>query len=312
MKVIGITATSPYDIKAYMEQFKEEQPPERQKKLRFQFLGFNEEIKENSTVLLCPSVDVFKQNINNIGKQCVVVFDSPMLLETALIPVVDAISKDGVRWFLNHLDYEHFRVEFVKLLRGEYKVNPDMSAKLIPNLLQRVKGSLTSMLLNLTMKSRVPEKRRAITFSYIVWLLSGESLQSLQNRMERLGLDDEAIAKLVEWFNTEDGQQARKIFVTIKDKQVEGKAINYDALCKGTSVEPFDVKYLLKHVRSLGTLNKLDSTSVEEYAKRQELRKSAPTNDAADDMIERSAEPTLNDLLNLSLEELAKYEKATN
>lgn len=83
-------------------------------------------------------------------------------------------------------------------------------------------------------------------------------------------------------------------------------------MCKGTSVEPFDVKYLLKHVRSLGTLNKLDSTSVEEYAKRQELRKSAPTNDAADDMIERSAEPTLNDLLNLSLEELAKYEKATN
>ena len=302
MKVIGITATSPYDIKAYMEQFKEEQPPERQKKLRFQFLGFNEEIKENSTVLLCPSVDVFKQNIANIGKQCVVVFDSPMLLETALIPVVDAISKDGVRWFLNHLDYEHFRVEFVKLLRGEYKVNPDMSAKLIPNLLQRVKGSLTSMLLNLTMKSRVPEKRRAITFSYIVWLLSGESLQSLQNRLERLGLDDEAIAKLVEWFNTEDGQQARKIFVTI----------NYDALCKGTSVEPFDVKYLLKHVRSLGTLNKLDSTSVEEYAKRQELRKSAPANDNADDMIERSAEPTLNDLLNLSLEELAKYEKATN
>ena len=95
MKVIGITATSPYDIKAYMEQFKEEQPPERQKKLRFQFLGFNDEIKENSTVLLCPSVDVFKQNIANIGKQCVVVFDSPMLLETALIPVVDAISKDS-------------------------------------------------------------------------------------------------------------------------------------------------------------------------------------------------------------------------
>ena len=130
--------------------------------------------------------------------------------------------------------------------------------------------------------------------------------------MERLGLDDEAIAKLVEWFNTEEGQQARKIFVTIKDKQVEGKAINYDTLCKGTSVEPFDVKYLLKHVRSLGTLNKLDSTSVEEYAKRQELRKAAPTNDAADDMIERSAEPSLTDLLNLSLEELAKYEKATS
>ena len=307
MKVIGITATSPYDIKVYLEQFRDEQSEDKKKKLRFQFLGFNDKIKESATVLLCPSVDVFKQNIEHIGKQHVLVFDSPMLLETALIPVVDAISKDGVRWFLNHLDYDHFKVELIKLLKGMYKVDPDMSATLIPNLLNRAKGSLTSMLLNLTMKSKVPEKRRAITFSYIVWLLNGESVATLQDRLEKLGLDEEAIAKLADWFNTEAGQQARKIFVSIKDKQMQGKPINYDALCKGTSVEPFDIKYLLKHVRSLGTLNRLDSTSVQEYAKRNAIRDTAVQEVNTTNMAEY--EMSVKDLLSLSLEELAQYEK---
>lgn len=270
MKIMGICATSLFDVKHFIEHYKASLDEAKQKKLRLQFVGFGETPKPDTVLALVPSMGAFKKVAYDFPKVCrVIVFDSPMLLENCGIKCVDTSTKDHLSYHLNTLDYDTFKFHLVNLMNGKYTADPDLHFDLIPHLLQEVQGSLTQNLLNITMQCKVPEKRRNITFTFLVWLLGGNEVSVLQTKLEEFGMDKDSIMRMVEWLESEQGKEARKVFIQIRIKQKEGKAINYDSICKGTSVEPFDVKYLLRHVRQLGTINKLNSNSVQEYTKRK-------------------------------------------
>lgn len=164
--------------------------------------------------------------------------------------MIDASSKDNITWSLSALSYPQFEPLMLEALRSKTQVDISvLTHDVMPTLLHNARGSLTQMVLNMTTSCKVPEKRRDITRTYVSWLLSKSDFGSLHQRLAQYGIDEQTLDKVGRWLNSQQGAQARKIFSNISVLLKDKKPVNYDKLCAGTSVEPFDVKYLLRHAR---------------------------------------------------------------
>lgn len=269
--VIGICAESAFNIKAYIDNFKRSLPENKRSILVTQFMGFGHKVKKRAKIILCPTFSCLTEHLNVLNKmQCVViVLDSPIVLSQAKIPVIDAITNDHLRWSFKRLDEDEFILHLRAALNNKQKYrleNTDFD--LVPKLLYHARGSLTQMLLNITMRCRVPHRRREITTAYIRWLLSDYDIGHLIQQLEDIDLDDHTIDILVDWFKSDEGAQARLICRKIGQLKSKGKPINYDKLCKDSHVMPFDLKYLFRQLPTC-EVDKPNLTSKEDFFRRQ-------------------------------------------
>lgn len=252
--LLGIAWHSPFQLREWFVEWRNTLPKERQEVLIPQFLGWGEpEVYDDAMVVFVPSMSVFRKHRDALfaSDAAVVLFENPVMLAQAKIKTVDATGHDGIRFFrvplTQQLLVEHLRAALNR--EEEYNVEPE-DVDLVPTLVANAAGSLTEALLNLTSRCRVSEKRREITSSYVDWLLSDRDITSLEDRLQTLGVDDDAIRYAVDWLSGKQGQAARAICKRVGMLRSTGKNINYDKLCKDSPVQPHDLRYLLNYARS--------------------------------------------------------------
>lgn len=276
-RLYGIANTSAYTIRQYVEEFILRLPEEKQSKIRPHFLGYGVPYKEDSNLIIVSGYAVFNQNLENLleSKAVVFIIESPIILAQAKIEMLDAHTKDNISWTLSTVDYNKFEQVMFEGLRTKTMVDIGaLSLNIVPTLIHNARGSLTQMLLNMTATCKVPEKRRDITRTYVDWLLSKSDFGTLHQRLSQYGIDAPTLDKIGRWLNSQHGAQARKIFSAISVLLKEKKPVNYDKLCAGSTVEPFDVKYLLRHARGAEYTNvNLDSS---ELFKQRAARNAVP------------------------------------
>lgn len=263
MKAIyGISRASAHQLKEFVGEFKDTFPPEKAKKLTCQFLGWGIE-PQNKKIIFVPSITNLMNNREALEEidAVVFVFDNPIVLTQANIPILDAINSGNYRWTYHNLTYDAFVAKLREGLNSKEggKTVEKLTLDIVPRLLEQRQGVISHTLINLTYECRVPEKRRDITRAYARWLFSSDPIESLINELLDIGVDRQSIKRVEAVFESEKGIEARKVCAEItrmrtkaQRKKATGKpstvSINYEKLCAGTSVEVFDLKYITQAV----------------------------------------------------------------
>lgn len=271
--IIGVCWHSPFTLREWIGNWKQGLPENMQEALITQFLEYgDQELKEDVMVVFVPSFTVLKRNQEALdAADCVVVlFDNAIVLRQANITILDAVTNDSVRFLRRPLSEGEFIVKLREGLNGLHVVDVK-EFQLVPNLISNANGSMTEILLNLTSRSRVADKRREITSAYVNWLLSGQALKVLVAALKKLDVDDDAIRYAVTWLESPVGLKAKEICAKISELRKEKKPVNYEKLCDKSGVVPFDLRSLLKYAKGAAIVE-VNLTSTEVFKDRVAAR----------------------------------------
>lgn len=247
--------------------------------------------------------ETLKRNLKLLkdSKAVVFVVDSPMILSGTGMKIIDIKKLESYRWSLNKIEPTAFRALLVNALRGN-EPTEFTGVDHLQRLIHRSRGDFSSMIQTMTVKSRLPEKRREFVAGLVNWLLTSGLESELEKYMkDTLAKDHQTLEDLKEFFNTETGKDAIKVFGMVNSfrtgsfsKATEGlrdkgkkdvvKATKknmaaerararkeaekakkrtgsppYDKICQGTTIHPFDVKFLLRSYGSQFDYTKLSS-----------------------------------------------------
>lgn len=295
MKVIfGITHSSAHQLREYLEEWLDTLPEVRRKKFKKMFLGYGAVYDRDVHVVFTPSITCVQANREALeASDCVVfVFDNPIVLAQARIPLLDAVSVDSVSWTFLDMDADKFIHHLREGLNG--KASASFSSEdldLLPTLLKQRQGQTSEALLNAIAISTVPAKRREITAMFVDWLYSGRPVKDLVEMLTIQGVDARACKVLSDHLESEYGVRIRELFREItrmnSPRKVKGAkggksavrskaSINYDKLSARFEVDTFDVRFLNSTSRgSSSQITHINKNSQDVFAERQKAAKVA-------------------------------------
>lgn len=291
--VFGLCATKAFDAIGWVQNYHDGLDEKKQAKFTWQILGPGD-VYDGSLIVICIHLQSYLNNQRKLedSRAMVVIFDTAIVLGNAQIETLDAHSMGGYRWSMRAIEEGTFRSRMVKGLKNKEGVSIEHQVSLLQNLIDQRKGDLSSFIQKITMQSRIPERRRDIQQVFVYWLLVESSdIGKLRARLEALQMEEESIQESIDFFETEVGIDAIKVFKGIqacrarvtKPNKNKGKkaaqkivrrkqiSVPYEKLCKDTQISVFDAKYLMKAYRQ--TIVSLNVTSKDAQKQNLESRK---------------------------------------
>ncbi len=271
----GVIKESPFALYEYLNRFRGTLSSTRAKDLTFQYLGWGITPDEDALVTFIPSYAILVRYLNTLYEYepVVFLFENPVLLAQIEVPLLDGENRGDFKWVTHGLSFDDFVYTLRSSLNGEKeapqreKLLSDIS--IVPKLFSNVEGSLTQMLMNVTQSCSSPSKRKNITQVFAAWLVQNGTVASLIKDLENIRIMPQVLEKLETWTTSEKGVEARQICKKLGEHKLEtGKKINYQQITKGTSVAPFDIRYLVHQIKNLSEMEEINE-NVQQIHKRR-------------------------------------------
>ena len=270
-------------------------PHDMGEQLTVQYMGYGVEPDPDVLIRFVPAYSIMKRNLDFLYEDCdavVFLFESAILMAQVEIDMVDAKQAGEFRWSAVPLTYENFKPIIRKGLNEEAPFPPlDVFRKkmeITPHIFEAVGGGMSQMLLNVTQSCSHPANRKKISFTFAEWMIRGGTVDDLMGSLESVKLNPEMEAMLRSWVVSKAGHEAQRICAKLGRKLMENSGhINYVQLTKGTSIAPFDLRYLVNQIKMIWKTDRVEETSEDMHKRRlqwfKEARKQEKDQEKEDD-----------------------------
>lgn len=254
-ELVGVAYASPLTLKEYIDDYCES----ANRRITTVLIDATKhgDVKLNVNVVFTLSFHSFIEHMDSLDKSKAVVFlfDSPVVLSQANVPIMDAREASYLSWAKLATRPKAFMDKLTAMLKSRKQFNVsslNLELDLITDLLAS-QGSITQTILTVTMACKSTGQRQRATRAFIDWLVSGKTADSLIDHLAANRVKvHESLTNVVEWFNSDAGLEARITAIKLNDSLSRGEKPNLDRLVKGTRMSAFDLNYLLHYLKTEG------------------------------------------------------------
>ncbi len=257
----GITTHGIEFVTEAISAYKATLPETKQKLLKLQLLGFDEEIKEGALVILIPSLKWFLQNLDALHRipAVVFIFDNPVQCDMlSPITLLDVREKRA-----------SYQYEFRKLTFDDIKkaVRNGLNSKrtititrevldVIPTLLYATRASFLNPINTYLYQIGDPSTRAQVKLCILNWMTTDLVLDVLEEKILSIFGSNKvssSLKKLLGFFQTDLGIRGRNALQDYEKSKASGKPARYNSISEKYDLSVFDLKFIVR------VLNRADS-----------------------------------------------------